>query len=231
MLESIYNEVMLQLGVASKNFLFDLGGLLMVLIAFGIGWIVANWLVDILKHFFQHVKFEEGLRKRHIHDALLGFTFTDFFTKLLKWSTLIIFLHIGGSAAMRLAGPEFFLYPLISWLFAYTFSNLLQGLAILVLALVAGDYITDHIKMSKIPFAKLVGWVIEVFIAYSGIVIALPLLIPKANVSILENSFAILLGALGLAIGLGLAIAIGLGLKDSVARVARKKEKDLEKLF
>ncbi|NUN11194.1 hypothetical protein HUU53_00935 [Candidatus Micrarchaeota archaeon] len=230
-LESVYNEVIVQLGFASRNFLFDLGGLLMVLIAFGIGWLVAGWLVDIIKHFMEHVKFEQGLKKRGIHDALLGFTFTDFVTKVVKFTTVVVFLNIGARGAMRLAGPEFFLYPFLRWLFEYTFNNLLQGLLILVLALIAGDYITDRIKQSSIPLRKFVAWIIEAFIAYSGIVIALPLIIPRANVSILENTFTILLGGIALAIGLGFAIAIGLGLKDSVARVAKKKEREIDKLF
>ena len=53
---------------------------------------------------------------------------------------------------------------------------------------------------------------------------------PNADPSILRFAFLLLLGAVALAFGLGMAIAIGLGMKDTVARVAKKKEGDLEKL-
>jgi len=110
--------------------------------------------------------------------------------------------------------------------------SLLQGVIIIMAALMAGDYVTDRMKESKkMPFANTVAIAVEVFIAYNALVIAMPMLLPAADPSLLVWSFLVLLSALALALGLGAAIALGLGMKETVADVAKKHKDKINRLF
>jgi hypothetical protein len=121
------------------------------------------------------------------------------------------------------------LRDLVLWFISYV-PLLLQGATILVIALLAGDYVTDRIKESRAPFARFLGVVFEIFVIYTALVMALPLLLPNADVEILKTAFILIVGGVVFALALGAAIAIGLGAKDTVSRLAKKKEGDLEKL-
>lgn len=220
----VYSRLSLALAGAAENFLVGLIDLLILIVFLGIGWIVAVFLVSLLRNFLEHIQLERELKKRGLHDAFFGFSLTDILSKILKLLTLAVFLGIAAEVTNLV-----FLGTLVTWFVGYV-PLFVQGMAILIIALLAGDYLTDAIKRSSTPFRNLIGWIIEAFIIYTGVVIALPLFLPNADASILRLAFLLLLGAVAVAFGLGLAIAIGLGMKDTVARVAKKKEDDLEKL-
>jgi hypothetical protein len=142
----------------------------------------------------------------------------------LKLVTIAVFLGIAADVTRLI-----FLRDLVLWFISYV-PLLLQGATILVIALLAGDYVTDRIKESRAPFARFLGVVFEIFVIYTALVMALPLLLPNADVEILKTAFILIVGGVVFALALGAAIAIGLGAKDTVSRLAKKKEGDLEKL-
>lgn len=213
------------LGLVTENFVIGLADLLVVILFLIIAWIVGGILVEVLKRFLEQIKLEQKLKKRGMHDALLGFSFTDVMSKFVKLMTYAAFLGIAADVVNLT-----FLYDLVSWFVGYV-PLFIQGVAIVVIALLFGDYLTDNIKKANIPFARFAAAGLEIFIAYTALVIALPLILPNANVAILETAFTLLLGSVALALGLGMAIAIGLGGKDVVRDVARKKRADLERLI
>jgi len=110
--------------------------------------------------------------------------------------------------------------------------SLAQGLVILLVALMAADYLNDKIKESKkLPFANGIGVLVTLFIAYNALVIALPMLLPAADPSLLVWSFLVLLSAFAIALGFGAAIAIGLGMKDTVSEIAKKNKDKFSRLL
>ncbi len=208
-----------------ENFVSGVADFLVVLIFLAIGWIVAKFLCYFLNKFLEKVGLEKWIKKKGMDTALLGFTVTGVLDVFLKLVTIAVFLGI-ASEVTRIV----FLLDLVTWFVSYV-PLLIQGATILMIALLAGDYVTDRIKESKAPFAKLIGTVFEVFVIYTALVMALPLVLPNADVEILNTAFVLIVGGVILALSLGAAIAIGLGAKESVARLAKKKEGDLEKLL
>jgi hypothetical protein len=209
------------------------GNLLEGLIAFGIlvvvlaiGLFVANLLGQILREFFSRLKLEKFLESHGVHDAFVGFTFTGIAVALLKLYVMVAFLGIAADIV------KIGLIATLAMQAMNYLPSLLQGLIIVMAALMAGDYITDKMKESKkIPFANSVAIAVELFIAYNALVIAMPMLLPAADPSLLVWSFLVLLSALAIALGLGAAIAIGLGMKDTVADVAKKHKDKFHKLL
>jgi hypothetical protein len=211
------------------NFVNGFADLLVVLIFLGLGLFVAKILVRILEHFLDQVQLEKSLKKRKIDDALLGFTMTDVLGKFVKIITVTVFLGIAAEVVQLT-----FLSQLIYWFLGYV-PSFLQGAVVLVLALLFADYVGDKIRDSSMPFARLVGTSFEILVVYVALIMALPAIFPNVSVGILENILNLVLGlglgAIAVAIGVGMAIAIGLGMKDTVAHVAKRKEKDLDRLF
>src|SRR3989338_2581994 len=191
-----------------------------------IGMFVANILGWLLKHFLQRVKLEKFLEQHCVHDAFVGFTLSSIAVGLLKLYVVVIFLGIAADVVMV---PM--LYMVASQASGYM-PSLVQGVIILLAGLMGGDYVTDKMKTAKkIPFINTIAILVEVFIAYNALVIALPLLLPSADPSLLVTSFLVVLAALAFALSLGSAIAIGLGMKDAVASVAAKHKDKINSVF
>ena len=191
-----------------------------------IGMFVANILGWLLKHFLQRVRLEKFLEQHGVHDAFVGFTLSSIAVGLLKLYVVVIFLGIAADVVMV---PM--LYMVASQASGYM-PSLVQGVIILLAGLMGGDYVTDKMKTAKkIPFINTIAILVEVFIAYNALVIALPLLLPSADPSLLVTSFLVVLAALAFALSLGAAIAIGFGMKDAVASVAAKHKDKINGLF
>jgi hypothetical protein len=208
------------------NLLEGLAAFAIIVLVLAIGWVVAWALGFLLRQFLHRTKVEHFMKDHGVDDALLGFTVTGISVILLKLAVMITFLGIAADivnipilSALAIAGIIYI-------------PHLVEGVIILAAALIAGDYLTDRLKtMKSIPFANLIAILIEVFIAYNAIVIALPLLLPSANPRLLEVSFVVILSGIVLAFSLGAAIAIGLGLKDTVGVMAKKKMDKFHKLL
>lgn len=225
-----YEEMFGQLQVGTFGFV---GNLLAGVFAFGIfavimfaGVFVADLLGKAFREFLKRVKFEKFLQSHEIDDAFVGFTLSDIVVALLKLYVGVAFLAIAADV-VRVPVLTYLATQAIGYL-----PSLVQGLIVLLAGLIAGDYITDRMKKSKaIPFANTFGILVELFIAYNALVIAMPMLLPAADPSLLVWSFLVVLAALAFALGLGFAIAIGFGLKETVADVAKKNKEKLAKLL
>jgi hypothetical protein len=214
------------LGLAGANLILGLAQLVVVSLFVILGFLVAGFIIKLVNRGIDEAKAEKWLEQRGMHDALLGFAPKALVGTIVKLLTLSVFLGIAANVT-NLG----FVEGLVLWFISYV-PRLIEGIVIISLALFGAEYVTEKISRDKeIPFGRAVGTAIKLFVGYTAVVIALPLVLPGADVEILKLSFLLLLGALALAIGLGMAIAIGLGAKDAVAAVAKRKEKELEKLI
>jgi len=224
--ETMVDQLLLSLAGFGSNLIGGILAFVVFVAILFIGAMVANLLGAAMRRFLKEAKVEKFLQEHEVHDAFVGFSFTDIVVALLKLYIVIGALGIAAEV-VRVPLLTYFATQAMNYL-----PSLVQGLVILMVGLAAGDYITDRMKKSKrIPFANSVAIVIELFIAYNALVIAMPLLLPAADPSLLIWSFLIVLAAFGLAIGLGAAIAVGLGMKDVVADVAKKHKSKLESLL
>lgn len=216
-----------------------LGNLVWAVVAFAllvavlmVGWFVAGVLGSILRRFFAELKIEQFLQSHGVHDAFVGFTFTNIVVSVMKLYVMVLFVGIAANMVEAVVEVKVPMLTYFATQAAGYLPSLVQGLVILMAGLLAGDYITDRIKKHKnMPFANSVAILVELFIAYNALVIAMPLLLPAADPSLLVWSFLVVLGAFALALGLGSALAIGFGLKDVVAEVAKKNKHHLHGLL
>ncbi len=214
------------IGNLSANFLSGLADFVVVLIFLGIGYIVARFLASLVKRGLYESKLERKLEQKGLHDALAGFSITDILVALVKVATFAVFLGVAADVTNIT-----FLNTIILWFLGYL-PRLVEGAVIMVVALLGADYVTDRLKKAKeLPFPGTMATLAKIFVGYTALVIALPLLLPGADVQILQTFFTLLVGAFALAIGLGGAIALGLGLKDTVDSVAKERKGEFKKLI
>lgn len=225
-LDALSDRFGFAVGRITENFVGGLADFVVVLIFLGVGYIVARALSLIVVRGLKEMQLEKKLEQKGLHDALMGFSVTEIIRVLVKLSTFAVFLGIAADVT-RLE----FLNTLTLWFLGYL-PGLIQGVVLLVVALMAVDYVTDRIKKAHdIPFPRMLALVTKIFVGYTALVVAMPLILPGADVSILRTFFVLVVGGFALAFGLGSAIAVGLGMKDTVASVTKKKEKELEKIL
>lgn len=199
-----------------------------VLVFLAIGYVVAWVVVGIVKAFLKQVKLEEVIKKHELDNALLGFTITQIVAVLLK--VYIIFLFLGTAADVI---NMMFFTKIVGDVLGYI-PSLTQGLVVIVALLFVGAYIGNTIrKEKKIGLAHQLGLGVQLFVAYIGLLISLPLLLPGVGdrILVLERLLELFIMAIVIAVGLGAGLALGLGLKDSVARVASRNEEMVESLI
>lgn len=190
-----------------------------------LGLLAAKILNSIIKKLLLKGELEERIIAKNLQGALLGFTVTRIVTVLVKLYVVLAFL----GAAANIAGIAFFT-SLITGLISYL-ASLSQGIIIISALLFIATYLTNTFKDGKFIFARQIALAVKATIAYIGLILALPLILPNATVSVLANLLLLAGSAVVVAFGLGVGLALGLGLKDAVSKAATKNQALFDDLF
>lgn len=191
-----------------------------------IGVIVAKIVAWIIGKALEGVKLEAFLKKHKVHNAMLGFSLTQIIQALI--GLYIIFVSLGAAAQMISIN---YVSNIILKILGYI-PSLAQGILLIVAALLIADYVTNWIKEKKsVVFSHQIGVAIEVLVAYIAVVLALPLILPNVDITILLELFKLLLTGLVIAICGGFALALGLGLKTPIEKAASKNQHVFDSLF
>ncbi|OIO25452.1 hypothetical protein AUJ14_04270 [Candidatus Micrarchaeota archaeon CG1_02_55_22] len=209
-----------------ENFIGGLADFIVILVFLGVGYLIAKFLASIVSRGLHEMRLEKKLEQKKLSKALVGFTASSIIVTLVKVATFAVFLGIAADVTNLT-----FLNSMVYWFLSYL-PALIEGVIIIVAALLFGEYVSQRIKNAKeLPFSKTVGTMAQVFIAYTAFVIALPRILPGVDVSILQTFFILVVGAVAVALGVGFAIALGLGLKDTVNSVAKEQKGEFKKIF
>ncbi|MBI4214473.1 hypothetical protein HY546_00605 [archaeon] len=199
-----------------------------VLVFLAIGWLIAWAVARVVTELFKRVRVAETFKERGIPFEVAGFSVTSVVAFLLRVFIVLGFIGAGVAAAGERLGV---LKGIIEGVVNYI-PSLIQGAVLLIAALVFAKYLSDLIRRSEeLPAAHVAAIIMQVFVAYVALVLALPLILPGVNVRILEQAFFWFLAASGIAVGIGFGLAIGLGLKDQVAKSAARHPGLFETFF
>jgi len=191
-----------------------------------IGLIVALVINKVIVAILDKLDFNKILKSHGFKIKIAGFKIEWIITTLVKLFLTLTFL--GAAVEIVELG---FLTDIIKALIAYI-PSLVQGLAIIIGAILLSEYIVNMIRAThKLAMSTIFASVIQVFIAYIALVLALPLILPGIQTSILETAFELFIGAAAIGIGIGLAIAFGWGFKDAIAASAKKHNKMFDRMF
>jgi len=197
-----------------------------------IGYFISVVLETILKKLFRKAKFEEVIAEHGLSNALMGFTLSGIITGVTKWLVFLYFVVASVDIIETAINPSgshsltIFLTGIVNFI-----PWLLEGLIILISGLLLGDFVASRAKEGIKFHGKTVGLVIKAVVLYFTTVLVLSIPQYNINTQLLMTVFEYL--ALGVSLGIAgaMTLAFGLGMKDSVARISKKHEREMEHLF
>ena len=215
-----------QLGVSIAQPLIDLvgnffqfipglvGAFVVLIVGYLVGWVV----YFILNRFFSVIQLDTILiKKTNLSKRVGDLKFSHILAVISKWYIFILFLTPAASL-IRLEALSDFLVRVSFWI-----PNLIAGVLIALLGLIAADYSYSRIIETKAKgaelIAKLVRWVIFIFI----LLIALEQI--GIDVSVAENSFLLILGGLMLGVGIAVGLSFGKALETPAANWVKSHSK------
>jgi len=198
---------------------------LVIIFFFLIGYVIAWIVAKIIETAMKELKVEHRLtggKKLEI----AGFSLTHIIVVLVKIFVVLTFL----GAATQLVSL-WLITDVIRWALIYV-PSLIEGIVVIIAALLFGDYLTRIIRQTReIPVTDLTALVVQLFVAYIALVLALPMILPGVNVAILEQAFVWFVTAAAIAIGVGAGIAIGFGLRVPIEQAAKKHPRLFDYFF
>lgn len=197
-----------------KLFIF-LTNLLLFIVLLVIGLLIGGFLHKITKETLVAIGMEAELERHHVADSLGGIPLSSILASIVKWYVVLVFLNEGIS---KLGLPM--LSGVMGDLLTYI-PNAILGLLIILTTLIIADFTGSSLRKRNVAFSEFLALVVEIVIVFFGAVLALPKF-GIVNVSILEDSFKILM----VGVAIGLAIAMGLGLKDAIKRATTYYEEE-----
>ncbi len=202
--------------VAVVNQLPNIVAAIIVLI---IGVFVAVILGHAVRVILEKLRVDEYVRKAKLTKTI-GHTHVPAITgELFKWYIIIMFLQ-EAVARLDLGVLSTLLGRFVGWL-----PDVLVAVVVLLFGIAAANYVQIKIaEHSNQRGAKASGVILKVTIVVMMILVALRQI--GADVTLLENTFMLIIGALAVGIALALGIGLGLGLRkesESIVKDIRKQ--------
>lgn len=183
-----------------------------------IGYIIAWALGRLVKAVLTRLDADKWLMKKTSIKKLMGdFRLSRFLGLITKWYVFVLFLP-PAAEVVQLRSLSAFLYDVAVWI-----PQLIAGVVIALVGLLAADYVSAKINETKAKAAGLVALIARVVILVFTALIVLRQI--NVQVQVAESSFLIVLAGIMLGVALALGISFGLGGKED----AKKWVKDLKK--
>ncbi|MDD5650121.1 MAG: hypothetical protein PHF86_06865 [Candidatus Nanoarchaeia archaeon] len=191
-----------------NSFVSMLPGLLAAIIVLIVGYFVAFLLGHGLKLLLEKLGLNKWIYQSVISKAIGHTNVSSFLGEILKWYIFIVFLQVAVDL-LQLGTLSALLSTFVMWL-----PNVIAAVIIVFVGVALAHYIEmrikSHTKMKGMNISALLAKVVIFFVVA---IVALEQI--GINVSILENTFLIIIAALGLGIAIAIGIGFGSGLKGS----------------
>lgn len=206
-----------QLWLEAVRVVPNLVGAVLVLV---IGVFVASILGHALRVLLEKTKLDQALRKAKLTKAVGHTNVPALLGELLKWFVIIIFLE-QSVALVNLGSLSALLNAFVLWL-----PQLLVAVVVFLLGLAGAHFaeykVLEHTNLRGMrASAKVLKWVIVIVVA----LVSLRQI--GIDVGVLENTFLVVVAALGAGVALALGIGLGLGLKKEAETIIRDVKKNL----
>lgn len=196
-----------------------LKGLVLAIIIFVLGWIVAIIISRIFAGFLKAIRLESYLKEHKLEDALGSVKISNVLVRILKYFLMLVALQF-TVFMVELGTVGVFLSEVI--VFA---TQLIGAFVMLLLAVLLGEYAKESIKeLSRSPAVNLTARAVKLLVVY---VAATVVLSPWYDTTLLANFLLTLLQAAAFGVALAFGIAFGLGSQDEAKDMVKKGRKHL----
>jgi len=203
-----------------NSFVNILPGILAAIIVLVIGYFVAFLVGHALKVLLEKLGLNRWLYKSTFSKAIGHTNVSAFMGEILKWYVFIIFLQVAVDL-LKLGTLSGLLNSFVMWL-----PNVIAAIIILFVGIALAYYLEMKIKEhTKMKGTSLTGKAAKFIVLVLVAIIALEQI--GINVSVLENAFLVVIGALGLGVAIAIGLAFGLGLKGNANKALSNLKKKL----
>ncbi len=198
----------------------QLPGLVAAIIVLIIGCFVGVILGHAVRVILEKLRVDDYVRRARLSKTI-GHTHVPAITgELFKWYIIILFLQ-QSVALINLGTLSMLLDRFVSWL-----PDVILAIVVLLFGIAVANYvklkISEHTEQKG---AKACGSILKTVIIAMFLILGLKQI--GVDVSILENTFLLIIGALAVGIALALGIGLGLGLRKESETII----KDMRKHF
>ena len=202
------------------GFIGILPGIVAAIIILIIGYFVAMGLGHLVRIILERAGLNKYMEKHKMASVVGHIRASNLLGEIVKWYVLIIFLQ-SAVDLLSLGALSSVISGFVMWL-----PNAVVAAIVVIFGVGVAHYISMKIEEhTEMKGTKFMSRLLKVVIIFMVIVVALSQI--GVDVSILENTFLILIGALAV----GIAIALGIGLGKSVTVNGKQIVKDLEELM
>lgn len=202
------------------GFINVLPGIVAAIIILIIGYFVAMGLGHLVRIVLEKAGMNRYMEKHKMASVVGHIRTSNVFGEIIKWYVFIIFIQAAVDL-LNLGTLSNVLNNFVMWL-----PNVIVAAVVIIFGVGVAHYVSmkveEHTEMKGTRF---LSRLLKIAIIFMVIVVALSQV--GVDVSILENTFLILVGALAV----GIALALGIGLGKSVTINGRNIVKDLEELM
>ncbi len=192
-----------------------LPGLIIAILILIIGYVVAYVVGHGVRLLLVKVGFERQVEKAKMTKAIGNIRVSAVLGELTKWYIFLIFLSTAVDV-VELGTLSTILRQFVLWV-----PNLIASALILIFGLFVAHYISIKIRQhSNMVGAKTLSTI--AYIVITTVVTLVGLEQVGINVSILTNTFLIVVAALGLGFALAIGLSFGLGTKQEAGKALNK---------
>lgn len=200
------------------NFLGVVPGILAALIVLIVGYLISALVGHIIRFVLEKIGLNTLLQKAKLTKTI-GHTDVPKITGIIiKWYVFIVFLQL-STELLNLGALSIALNKFVMWL-----PNLIASIIIVFVGLVIAHYIEIKMKEhSQLIGIEIIGKFLKGVVLFLAIVMALEQI--GFEVSLLKNTFLIIVGGFALGFAIALGISLGFGLKKEGTSIVKEIKK------
>ncbi|MFT4303732.1 MAG: mechanosensitive ion channel family protein [Candidatus Woesearchaeota archaeon] len=192
-----------------------LGGILILIFGYLLGEVIEIMIIKGL----EKAKFNKFIHNLKISKELEKFDLSHFIGVLVKWYIFIIFL-LPAARLMQLTTLTPLLMDFARWAPLF-----LLAVLIVVFGWIGADVLGSRIESTKLKYKHAISVTVRAFVILMILVIALDQI--GINLSIIEQTYLILLSAAAFGTALALGLGFGLALKEDAKKTIKEIKKKL----
>jgi|Deesub1362B_J571_1020462.scaffolds.fasta_scaffold00005_79 hypothetical protein len=209
---SVLTEILDQL---ISKFIALIPDLIMALIILIVGYIVGRLVGAGVNIFLTKIiGLDKWLERKKLDKAAYGISISGFISGIAKWYIYIVFI---GAAISHL--DIALLTPFMQDVVTY-FPRLIAGAVVLLIGLIAGEWIKRKVIETEILFREVIGDFMKIVIIAIFIVMSLSTMMIDATP--LLWFIAIIVAGIILTLSIAIGIGVGLALKDEIKPLIKK---------
>lgn len=202
------------------GFVGILPGIVAAIIILIIGYFVSLGLGHLVRVVLEKAGLNSYMEKHKMASVVGHIRTSNVFGEIVKWYVLVIFLQ-AAVELLNLGSLSDVLSGFVAWL-----PNVILASIVIIFGVGVSHYISMKIEEhTEMKGTRFLSRILKIVVIFMVVVVALSQI--GVDVSILENTFLILIGALAL----GISIALGIGLGKSLNVNGKQIVKDLEELM